>query len=279
MKKNKYKNRIPLYIGVAIMIFFCLFPIYFLVLDSIQPTEVAYSSPPVLYPSNFTLSNYVNVFKDIPLAKYIINSTIVSLSSTGIAILIGAMLAFAISKIRFRGSNALLNILLIFGFFPATITIYPIYQMYAQINLLNNYLALILPYIAMSIPLTVWVLATYFDNVPTELYESARTDGATRFQIFYKIIMPLAIPAVSTVAILDFIACWNEFMFALTFMTNDNMRTITVGISLISGRFQYQYPWGEIIAGALLVTLPLVVIIFVAQEKIISGLTAGAIKG
>ncbi len=279
MKKNKHGSRIALYIGVAIMIFFCLFPIYFLVLDSFQPTEIAYSSPPVLYPSNFTLSNYINVFKDIPLAKYILNSTIVSLSSTGIAILIGAMLAFAISKIKFRGSGTLLNMLLIFGFFPATITIYPIYLMYAKINLMNNYLALILPYVAMSIPLTVWVLATYFDNVPTELYESARVDGAKRFQIFYKIIMPLAIPAVSTVAILDFIACWNEFMFALTFMTNDNMRTITVGISMISGRFAYQYPWGEIIAGALLVTLPLVIIIFVAQEKIISGLTAGAIKG
>lgn len=276
-EKHDSKKKFFLYIGVVIMIFFCLFPIYFLILDSVQPTEIAYSSPPILYPSNFTFSNYVNVFKDIPLVKF--NSTIVSLTSTGIVILIGAMLAFAISKIRFKGSAILLNMLLIFGFFPATITIYPIYQMYAKINLMNNYLALILPYVAMNIPLTVWVLATYFDNVPTELYESARTDGASRFQIFYKIIIPLAVPAVSTVAILDFIACWNEFMFALTFMTNDNMRTITVGISMISGRFAYQYPWGEIIAGALLVTLPLVIIIFVAQEKIISGLTAGAIKG
>lgn len=268
-----------LYVGVTLMIFFCLFPVYFLILNSFEPTSVSYSSPPILYPVAFTFANYIGVFKDISLGSYIVNSLIVSLSATAIALLIGSMAAFAIAKIKFKGSSTLLNLLLILGFFPAATMIFPLYEMFANFHLLNNYLSLILPYTTMSIPLTVWVLSTYFGQIPGELYEAARVDGMSRFQAFYKIILPLGIPAVSTVAILDFIACWNEFILALTFMTKENMRTITVGISMISGRFSYQYPWGEIIAGALIVTVPLVVIIFVAQEKIISGLTAGAVKG
>lgn len=268
-----------LYLGVAFMVFYCLFPFYFLVLGSFEPTNVSYSSPPILYPVAFTFSNYIGVFKDISLGTYIMNSTIVSLSATAIVVFIGAMSAFAIAKIKFKGSGTLMNLLLIFGFFPGAIMIFPLYKMFADLHILNNYLSLILPYISMNIPLTVWVLTTYFEQIPIELYEAARVDGMSRFQAFYKIIFPLGIPAVSTVAILDFIACWNEFILALTFMTKKSMRTITVGISMISGRFSYQYPWGEIIAGALLVTVPLVVIIFIAQEKIISGLTAGAIKG
>jgi len=268
-----------LYFGVALMVFFCLFPIYFLVLNSFEPTSVSYSSPPILYPAAFTFSNYIGVFKDIPLAGYILNSLIVSLSATAIALFLGAMAAFAIAKIKFKGSNTLLNLLLILGFFPAATMIFPLYEMFVNFHILNNYLSLILPYTTMSLPLTVWFISTYFEQVPDELYEAARVDGMSRFQAFYKIILPLGIPAVSTVAILNFIACWNEFILALTFMTKGNMRTVTVGISMISGQFSYQYPWGEIIAGALIVTIPLVVIIFFAQEKIISGLTAGAVKG
>ena len=272
-------KKIFLYVGEVIMVFYCLFPIYFLFLYSLEPTDVAYSSPPILYPVTFTFSNYMNLFKDVPVARYIMNSTIVSLSATAIALFIGAMAAFAVAKIRFRGSGAFLNLLIIFGFFPLALMIYPLYEMFSRFHLLNNYLALILPYTSMNIPFTVWVLSTYFEQIPKALYEAARVDGMSRFQAFYKIILPLGIPAVSTVAILDFIACWNEFILALTFMTKGSMRTITVGISMISGRFSYQYPWGEIIAAALLVTVPLVVMIFIAQEKVISGLTAGAIKG
>jgi multiple sugar transport system permease protein len=272
-------KRFFLYVGVAIMAFYCLFPIYFLVLDSFEPTSVSYASPPILYPAAFTFSNYTGVFKDIDLMTYIKNSTIVSLSATAIVVFIGSMAAFAVAKIKFKGSMTFMNFLLILGFFPAATMIFPLYEMFANFHLLNNYLSLILPYTSVSIPLTTWILATYFEQIPNALYEAARVDGMSRFQAFYKIILPLGIPAVSTVAILDFIACWNEFILALTFMTKENMRTITVGISMISGRFAYQYPWGEIIAGALLVTVPLVIIIFIAQEKIISGLTAGAVKG
>lgn len=268
-----------IYLGIGLMALYCLFPIYFLLLYSFGPSEAAYQSPPILYPVAFTLSNYIGVFRSIPLARYIVNSIIVSLSATFFALLFGSMAAFGVSVLRFKGRDLFLNILILLGFFPAATMIFPIYKMFSDLNLLNNYLALILPYTVGGLPLTTWVMATYFENIPRDLLDAASVDGLSIGGTYSRIMIPLSLPALSTVAILNFIAFWNEFIFALTFMPDSQMRTVTVGISLISGRFAYQYPWGQIIAAALLVTIPLVIMVFVAQEKIISGLTAGAVKG
>ncbi len=268
-----------IYLGVGLMALYCLFPIYFLVLYSFEPSEAAYHSPPVFYPIGFTLSNYTGVFQSIPLVRYAINSLIVSLSATFLTILFGSMAAYGVSVLKFKGKELFLNSLILLGFFPAATMIFPIYKMFSDLNLLNNYLALILPYTVGGLPLTTWVMATYFENVPKDLLDAASVDGLSIGGTYAKIMIPLSLPALSTVAILDFIAFWNEFIYALTFMPDSNMRTVTVGISLISGRFVYQYPWGQIIAAALMVTIPLVIMVFIAQEKIISGLTAGAVKG
>ncbi len=268
-----------IYLGVGLMALYCLFPIYFLILYSFEPSEAAYHSPPVFYPIGFTLSNYTGVFKSIPLVRYAMNSIIVSLSATFLTILFGSMAAYGVSVLKFRGRELFLNSLILLGFFPAATMIFPIYKMFSDLNLLNNYLALILPYTVTGLPLTTWVMATYFENVPKDLLDAASVDGLSIGGTYAKIMIPLSLPALSTVAILDFIAFWNEFIYALTFMPDSNMRTVTVGISLISGRFVFQYPWGQIIAAALMVTIPLVIMVFIAQEKIISGLTAGAVKG
>ncbi len=268
-----------IYLGVGLMALYCLFPIYFLILYSFEPSEAAYHSPPVFYPIGFTLSNYTGVFKSIPLVRYAMNSIIVSLSATFLTILFGSMAAYGVSVLKFRGRELFLNSLILLGFFPAATMIFPIYKMFSDLNLLNNYLALILPYTVTGLPLTTWVMATYFENVPKDLLDAASVDGLSIGGTYAKIMIPLSLPALSTVAILDFIAFWNEFIYALTFMPDSNMRTVTVGVSLISGRFVFQYPWGQIIAAALMVTIPLVIMVFIAQEKIISGLTAGAVKG
>ncbi len=268
-----------IYLGISLMAFYCLFPIYFLVLYSFEPTQAAYHSPPVLYPIGFTFENYIGVFKSIPLVRYAINSLIVSFSATFLTLLFGSMAAYGVSVLRFKGRELFLNSLILLGFFPAATMIFPIYKMFSDLNLLNNYLALILPYTVAGLPLTTWVMATYFENVPKDLIDAASVDGLSLGGTYAKIMVPLSLPALSTVAILNFIAFWNEFIYALTFMPDSNMRTVTVGISLISGRFAFQYPWGQIIAAALMVTIPLVIMVFVAQEKIISGLTAGAVKG
>jgi len=268
-----------IYFGVGLMALYCLFPIYFLVLYSFEPSEAAYHSPPVLYPLGFTFSNYIGVFKAIPLGRYVLNSIIVATTATFLTLLFGSMAAYGVSVLKFKGKDLFLNSLILLGFFPAATMIFPIYKMFSDLNLLNNYLALILPYTVGGLPLTTWVMATYFENVPKDLLDAASVDGLSIGGTYAKIMVPLSIPALSTVAILDFIAFWNEFIYALTFMPDSNMRTVTVGISLISGRFVFQYPWGQIIAAALMVTIPLVIMVFIAQEKIISGLTAGAVKG
>ncbi len=268
-----------IYLGVSLMALYCLFPIYFLLLYSFEPSEAAYHSPPVFYPIGFTFENYIGVFKSIPLVRYAINSLIVSFSATFLTLLFGSMAAYGVSVLNFKGKELFLNSLILLGFFPAATMIFPIYKMFSDLNLLNNYLALILPYTVAGLPLTTWVMATYFENVPKDLIDAASVDGLSLGGTYAKIMIPLSLPALSTVAILNFIAFWNEFIYALTFMPDSNMRTVTVGISLISGRFVFQFPWGQIIAAALMVTIPLVVMVFVAQEKIISGLTAGAVKG
>ena len=268
-----------IYLGISLMALYCLFPIYFLLLYSFEPSEAAYHSPPALYPLGFTFSNYTGVFKSIPLGRYALNSIIVSTSATFLTLLFGSMAAFGVSILKFKGRDLFLNSLILLGFFPAATMIFPIYKMFSDLNLLNNYLALILPYTVGGLPLTTWVMATYFENIPKDLLDAASVDGLSLGKTYTKIMIPLSLPALSTVAILDFIAFWNEFIYALTFMPDSNMRTVTVGISMISGRFAYQFPWGQIIAAALMVTIPLVIIVFIAQEKIISGLTAGAVKG
>lgn len=280
MISKKAVKKIGLYIIVVVMAVYCLWPFYFLLNASLQPTKMAYQSPPVIYPKAFTLSNYINVFRSIPLSRYLLNSVVVSSFGTLLALFAGSLCAFAISKLIKRNKGeVMLDLLIIVGFFPMVVALFPLYKLMRSLNLLNNYLGLILPYAAFNLPLTVWVMTTHFDSLPSELYDAAIVDGASVFKIFNKIMLPLSAPALATVGILNFISCWNEFMLALTFMTNKYMYTVTVGLSLISGRFTFQFPWGEIIAGTLIVTVPLVIVVLIAQEKIISGLTAGALKG
>jgi len=161
--------------------------------------------------------------------------------------------------------------------FPPIAVVSPLFLVMKALHLLNTYAALIIPYTAFGLPLTIWTLTGFFRELPLDLEESARVDGCTRLQTFFKIIIPLAAPGVFTCAILVFIFAWNEFMFALLFMTRNAMKTVPVGITMYPG--QYDLPWGTIFAAATVVTLPLVVLVFFFQRRIIAGLTAGAVKG
>lgn len=278
MNFSKIAKKLVFSLAIIFMLVYCLLPLYFLINASFQPTDMAYKSPPVLYPKSFTLKNYINVFSSINLGRYLLNSAIAASGGTVLAIFSGSLAAFALSILKVRGRNAFLGLLIIIGYFPMVVVIYPTYLLVSHLNLLNNYLGLILPYAAFNLPLTTWIMSSHFEQLPDALYDSAVIDGANSFQVFYKIMLPLAAPAIATVTILDFIFCWNEYMFALTFMSDKSMYTITTGLSLISAKTTYQFPWGEVIAGTLIVSVPLVILVIFAQEKIISGLTAGALK-
>jgi multiple sugar transport system permease protein len=232
------------------------------------------ASAPVRYPF---WNNYVQVFQQNPFHLYLRNSAIVATVTTVVCLALGSLCAFALARLRFPFRDGLLSLILAVSMFPPIAVAPPLFLIMKWLHLLNTYPALIIPYTAFGMPLTVWTLTSFFRELPLELEESARVDGCTRLQTFFKINLPLAAPGVFTCAILVFINAWNEFMFALLFMTRNDMRTVPVGITLYPG--QYEMPWGTIFAAATIVTLPLAVVVFIFQKRIIAGLTAGAVKG
>ena len=210
----------------------------------------------------------------------LLNSAIVASSATAISLVIGSLCAYAIARLNFPFKNLLLALVLAIAMFPGIAIIGPLFRQFNAWGLTNNYLSLILPNVTFTLPICIWTLTAFFSELPSELEDSARVDGCTRVQAFYRITVPLAAPGVFTAAILLFIQAWNEFLFARTFMSLPNRLTATVAIAQFEGAdIAAQYPWGQITAASIVITLPLVVLVLLFQRRIISGLTAGAVKG
>jgi len=204
---------------------------------------------------------------------------IIAGSSTIISLIFGASAAYAIARLRFKGRATVLTTILGVNLFPAIALIGPLYIFFYNRGWIDTYQALIIPNVVFTLPLTIWILTTFFRELPKELEESARVDGAGIFTTFFLVILPLAAPGVFTTAILAFINAWNEFLFAISFTTNDNVRPVTVGLTNFAGGASFVVPWGEIAAGAIIVTVPLIVLVLILQRRIVAGLTAGAVKG
>ena len=196
--------------------------------------------------------------------------------TTVYCVFVAAIAAYAIARLHFRGKTLVLGLFLMVSMFPQIATIAPIYLFMKSVNLTNSYLGLVIPYTTFALPLAVWNLTAFYRQIPYDLEEAAKVDGATVMQTFWKVIFPLAVPGTFTTAILVFIAAWNEFFFALTINTEETMKTVPVGIALFQGR--YTIPWGEISAASVIVTIPLVIMVLIFQRRIISGITAGAVK-
>ncbi|MEZ0536540.1 carbohydrate ABC transporter permease [Caldicellulosiruptoraceae bacterium PP1] len=261
-------------IGALIII---LFPYYWLLLTSIRPKQEIYniSSLITLHPQ---FGNYLFVFKERPFARYILNSFIIASETTIISLVIASLAAYAIAKTQIsqRVKQLVLSLSLAVSMFPQITIVSPIYVIVKDLGLRNSWFGLLIPYTTFSLPLAIWYLTTFYQGVSHEIDEAAKIDGCNTFQIFYKIITPLVMPGIFTSAILIFISVWNEFLFALTINTDDIWRTVAVGIVMFQGRFTI--PWDEISAAATIVMIPLIVMVFLFQQKIISGLTAGAVK-
>lgn len=226
-----------------------------------------------------TLQNYVAVFNDGTFVRALWNSTIVAGLTTVLALGVGSFAAYAMGKLRFKGKKITLYLILSLTMFPQITVLSGLYAVITTLNL-GARLSLILSYMIFTLPFTTWVLTAFFKELPTEIMQSAWVDGATPFQTFYMILLPLTAPALVTAGLLAFIAAWNEYIFALTFTTiAPQARTIPVAISLFTGSVSRQVPFGEIMAGAVVVTVPVVVLVFIFQRRIVQGLTAGAVKG
>lgn len=268
------------YSFITLFVVFCLAPFVWTFLTAFKGTTTIYNVPIDYLPNPPDLSNYRDIFKLERFRWSLLNSAIVATSATVISLTIGSFCAYAVARLDFPGKNFLLALVLAISMFPGIAIIGPLYRQFTVWGLTNNYLALILPNVTFTLPICIWTLTAFFSELPIELEESARVDGCTRMQTFFKIVAPLAAPGVFTAAILLFIQAWNEFLFARTFMSQPNKLPATVAIAQFEGAdAAAQYPWGQITAASIVITLPLVVLVLLFQRRIISGLTAGAVKG
>ena len=268
------------YIFISLFVIFCLAPFVWTFLTAFKSTTTIYNVPIDYLPNPPDLGNYQQIFKLSRFRWSLLNSAIIATSATVISLTIGSFCAYAIARLNFPGKNFLLAMVLAISMFPGIAIIGPLYRQFTAWSLMNNYLALILPNVTFTLPICIWTLTAFFSELPIELEESARVDGCTRMQTYFKIVAPLAAPGVFTAAILLFIQAWNEFLFARTFMSQPNRLPATVAIAQFEGAdAAAQYPWGQITAASIVITLPLVILVLLFQRRIISGLTAGAVKG
>jgi trehalose/maltose transport system permease protein len=272
-------GQIGLYALVIVICLFCLFPFYFAIATSLkQGTELFSTS---LWPAAPTLKNYIALFTvpEQPFGRHIFNSLGVSFMVVVASLLLGVTAAYALGRIRFKGRGLLLLCVLAVSMFPQVAVLSGMFELMQAIGFYNHWWGLSLPYMIFTLPFTVWVLTTFVRELPKELEEAAIMDGCTPWTIITKVFLPVMWPALVTTGLLAFIAAWNEFLFALTFVLANTDRTVPVSISLISGADKFEIPWGKIMAASVLVTLPLIVLVLAFQRKIVGGLTSGAVKG
>ena len=272
-------GRILFWLLIIIIFVYLIFPFYWTINSSLKTESELQKTPATFVPEDPTMQNYFAVLRNNRFLRGLLNSTIVATSTTLLALVIGAFGAFALGKLRFRGKTISIYLILAMTMFPSIAVLSGLYVVINTIKL-HPIPSMILSYMIFTLPFTVWVLTSFFKDLPMEIMRSAQVDGATPFQTFYLILLPLTLPALVTTGLLAFIAAWNEYLFALTFTTIDPAsRTVPVVIALFTGEIAHQEPFGEIMAAAVVVTIPLVILVFIFQQKIVAGLTAGAVKG
>lgn len=269
------REKIFLVMALILVVSFSLFPfLWFLITSLKSPLEVT-ASPPTWWPS-FNLDLYRSAIRSYGLFHFIRNSVVVAGLVTPITITLAALAGYALARLRLNHRGWIMGALLLVSMFPQISVAGPVWSILRRLNWLNTYQGLIIPYVTLTLPLAVWILASFFKDLPPDLEDAARMDGCSRMQSLFRIMVPLCLPGVSTAAILVFIYAWNEFFFALLVMTERTYQTLPVGIALFQG--EYTVPWGEIAAASVVASVPLVVMVLLFQRKIVSGLSAGAVK-
>lgn len=269
-------KKLSFYIIVCTIVLISLLPFLWFVDTSLKSIVEVTSIPPVLVPLG-SLHFYRSGIEQYDLLHYVKNSVIVAGMTTLLTIIISIFAGYALARLRIRFKGLMLGGLLVVSMFPQISIAGPVWRILDALGWLNSYQGLILPYVTLTLPLGVWIVASFFKELPRELEDAARIDGCGHFQTLIRIMFPLAAPGIFTAAILVFIYAWNEFFFALLIMTQKQFQTLPVGIALFQG--QYTLPWGEIAAASTIATVPLVLLVFLFQKRIVRGLSAGAIKG
>jgi trehalose/maltose transport system permease protein len=278
MTRRPLWGSVALYTCAALVVFASVMPFAYVVMSSLKTGNAVFDAQ--LWTSHPSLGNYKGLFSGVqPFGRQLGNSIMVATVTVSIAMVISLTAAYALGRIRFKGKELLLMAILGVSMFPQVAVLSGMFELIQALGLYNKSLGLVVPYTVFTLPFTVWILTTFMRELPGELEEAAIMDGCGPLRIIFQVFMPLLWPALVSTGLLAFIGAWNEFLFALTFLIEDTRRTVPVGLSLIAGDTPFELPWGSIMAASVVVTIPLLLLVLVFQKKIISGLTAGAIKG
>lgn len=273
--------RILMWAAIIFTVLFSLAPVLWQVLTSVKTNAAITQRPVVYFPGldQLTLTHYLDLFRRNQFYIYIANSALVSVISTVLCLALGSPAAYALARLRLPGEQIILGGVLMVTLFPYILLFLGLLELVRLLGLANNYLALIIPYTAINLPLTILVMRSFFQQLPRDLEDSAKVDGYSTLQMLRQILLPMTLPALVTTGILTFIFAWNEYLFALTFMTRESMKTIPVAAAQLGGTTLFDVPYGPLAAATVVGTLPLVLLVLFFQRRIVQGLTAGSVKG
>jgi len=278
---GRFLKKAPFWLLIAVIFVYALFPFYWAIRSAFTPDGELFNTPIDYWPKHPTLENFRRALSTSVFQHALLNSTIVAASVTGLSLLIGSLAAYALGRFRFRGRSGVLYLMLSMTIFPQIAILGALYTMMRDFHLYDHLGALIFSYMIFTLPFTVWVLTSFMRGLPGDLEEAAYVDGATPLQVFYKVLLPLIAPGLVTTGLLAFIAAWNEYLYALSFIQSPNNYTVPLAITSFVGSSgsSFQVPWGQIMAATVVVTLPLIAATLILQRRILAGLTAGAVKG
>jgi len=277
LNEHRFRSGLGKYGGPLLVVLWTLFPVVWILSLSFKP-ESGINNKKFL-PSSFTLQNYRTVFKTPLFTSALRNSIVISLIATVLSVIIATLAAYAIARLEFPGKRLILSLALAIAMFPAVSLVGPLFDIWRSVGLYDTWLGLIIPYMSFTLPLSIWTLSAFFREIPWEMEQAAQIDGATSWQAFRKVIVPLAAPGVFTAAILAFFFAWNDFVFAISLTSTNRARTVPAALAFFTGASQFQRPAAAISAAAVIVTIPVVVLVLLFQRRIVAGLTSGAVKG
>ena len=255
------------------------FPLLWMVSLSFKDPNTFRSSTPSFFPHKWVTTNYHTVFSDSLFTSALRNSIGIAMIATGLSVVVAMFAAYSIARLEFPGKKILLSTALAIAMFPQAALVGPLFNLWRNLGIYDTWIGLVIPYLTFALPLSIWTMSAFFRQIPWEMEQAAQVDGATSWQAFRKVIVPLAAPGVFTTAILTFFFCWNEFLLAISLTSTDRARTVPAALSFFTGASQFQSPITAIMAASVVVTIPVIIIVLAFQRRIVAGLTSGAVKG
>jgi multiple sugar transport system permease protein len=276
---HETRNKIGTLVGFAFILVWCLLPVVWIISLSFKgPTETAAGSPQFL-PKKPTIQNYDDIINNPDFRDSLVNSFGIAIIATFLSVVLATLAAYAIARLEFKGKRLVLSLALAIAMFPVVSLVGPLFDMWRTFHLFDTWPGLIIPYMTFTLPLAIWTLSAFFREIPWEMEQAAQVDGATSWQAFRKVIVPLAAPGVFTTAIIAFFIAWNDFAYGISLTSTSAARPVPAALGLFSGASQFVDPTGSIAAAAVIVTIPVVVLVLIFQRRIVAGLTNGAVKG